>query len=184
MSFFIMLTFAIVLQLNLSGTVTQSVNGTSESNTGTELSQTYENESANIRIQYPANWFSESKNLEYPQMVRFFPMNFIAERYPPVLLGVAVINASNSPNSLNLTQMAYTFETTAQINPDARFINSTLNATLFKGTVPAFQINYYDFSRPYMNTEEMLTGTYLNNTKTGYLLQYYAEPEYFDKYLP
>ncbi len=35
-----------------------------------------------------------------------------------------------------------------------------------------------------MDTEEMITGTFLNNTKTAYILQYYAEPEYFDKYLP
>lgn len=30
----------------------------------------------------------------------------------------------------------------------------------------------------------MIIGTFLNNTKTAYVLQYYAEPEYFDKYLP
>lgn len=64
-----------------------------------------------MRIQYPANWFSETRNLEYPQMVRFFPMEFMAERYPPVVLGIIFLNASNSPISLNLTQVADMFET-------------------------------------------------------------------------
>jgi PsbP-like protein len=184
-SFFIMLTLTVVLSIQptLFETFAQSVNGTFENNTD-ELSQIYENKTANIRIHYPAGWFSESENLEYPQMVRFFPKEFIAEHYPPVVFGIIFLNASNSPISLNLTQMADSFETTAQISPDARFVNSTVNATMFNGTVPAFQINYYDFSRPYMDAQEMITGTFLNNTKTAYALQYYAEPEYFDKYLP
>lgn len=88
-----------------------SVYGTTEGNTTYGLSQTYENETANMRIQYPANWFSETRNLEYPQMVRFFPMEFMAERYPPVVLGIIFLNASNSPISLNLTQVADMFET-------------------------------------------------------------------------
>ncbi len=133
--FFIILALTVLLgiQTSLSGAYAQYV-GTTENNKGNELSQTYENKTANIIINYPANWFSETRNLEYPYMVRFFPKEFLAEHYPPVVLAVAFRNYSNSPNSLNLTQMADAFETPAQINPDARFINSTLNATLFNST--------------------------------------------------
>ena len=166
------------------GLLQHSVYGTTEGNATNELTQTYENETANIRIHYPTNWFSETRNIEYPQTVRFFPTEFMAERYPPVVLGISIFNASNSPIFLNLTQVADIFERPYRMSDDVRIINSTVNATLFNGTVPAFQINHFDFSRPYMDTEEMIIGTFLNNTKIGYVLQYYTEPEYFDKYLP
>ena len=62
-SFFIMLTLMVVLSIQptLFETFAQSLNGTFENNTD-ELSQTYENKTANIMIHYPTNWFSETRN--------------------------------------------------------------------------------------------------------------------------
>ena len=77
-----------------------------------------------------------------------FFLEFMAERYPPVVLGISLLNASNSPISINLAQVVEIFEALLQMSDDVRIINSTMNATLFNGTVPAFQVNHFDFSRP------------------------------------
>ena len=114
---------------------------------GNELSQTYENETANVRIHYPVNWFAETKNLVTPSIVRIFPMDFMSERIPTVELVISVLNGTQSGVSFNLTEMADSLEASVLMNPDSRVINSTMNATLFTGTVPAWEGNYYDFSR-------------------------------------
>ena len=148
-------------------------------NVNTSSYQIYENKTANVRIQYPANWFSETMNLQDFEIVRIFPMDFMAERVVPVGFTIGV----HQMNTYNITE-AYDFILSAiQSLPNSRVINSTTNATLFNGTTPAYIIEAYDFTRPFMDTKDMIIGTVLNNTD-GFILRYYAEPRYFDKYLP
>lgn len=184
-SFFIILALTIVLSIHPTLFANAQYMGRTESNTGNELTQIYENETADIKINYPANWFSETKNLVTPSIIHIFPMDFISERIPSVGLIINVLNGTQSGVSLNLTEMTDFFEATIIMNPDSRVMNSTINATLFNDTVPAWEAIYYDLSRPAFVTKEMTIGTMLPpNYNTGYFLEYYAEPKYFDKYLP
>ena len=54
---------------------------------------TYENETANVGIQHPANWTAEEKNIEFDE-VRIFPNDLFDERISPV--GLVICNTSLS----------------------------------------------------------------------------------------
>ena len=149
---------------------------------------TYENETANMKIQYPSSWIVEIKNLEWPTILRIFPEEFMSERYPSVSLDLSVFDKTTTVKPLpNLSDMAQVTLAGIEAEPDFRLINFTENAnvTLFNGTkaVPAMEAHLYDFSRLFRDSREMDIGTILND-KYVVLFSYDAGQESFDKYLP
>lgn len=151
---------------------------------------TYENETANMKIQYPSSWFAETKNVVWPNILRIFPQEFMAERYPPVSLEIGIFDKTTAANPMvntNLSGLAQDSLDIIEARPDFRLINFTENAnlTLFNGTitVPAFEAYVYDFSRLLVDFQEMSLFIILND-KYVVTFTYDAETESFDKYLP
>jgi hypothetical protein len=58
----------------------------------------------------------------------------------------------------NITEAYESILSSFQSHPNVRVINNTANATLFNGTTPAYVIEAYDFTRPTIDTKDMIIG--------------------------
>ena len=145
---------------------------------------TYDNPEHHVRIEYPANWTAEEKNLELEsQVMRIFPNGFLADRISPVGLEIYDTPRDGSDN-LTLTQLSIDREGYTKTSPYTRFVNST-NTTI--SGLPAYSILYYDFPNPIfttMNQTQKILHTMTLSDNGFFNIVYYSQPEYFDKYLP
>jgi hypothetical protein len=153
--------------------------------------QTYVNETNNFSIQYPSDWIAETKTAdpEKFEVVRIFPQELMADQYPNVSLTVAFL-----PKEVtfipNLTALSEGTLAQIEMTPEFRLINSSLNENVTVSfangtepkTIPAFVTNIYDFSRPFVDSQEMGMAFFINDNLVG--TSYDAVQDSFAKYLP
>ena len=82
------------------------------------------------QIKYPANWITETKNLEDGGgIVRIFPNEFMSERIPSV--GFVIGFGQGTAFTNNITEYAKATKTAVETNPNARVINITTGPNRF-----------------------------------------------------
>lgn len=172
--------------------LTQEAQGTTESSY-----QTYVNETNNFQIQYPSNWFAETKSAfpESFEVVRIYPKELMAERYPTVSFIVGFIPDENATANMggkpNLTGLSKIILAGVEAESDYRLINSStkeknVTVSFANGTepkaIPALVMNDYDFTRLLLDTQEVNIAFIVDDNIVYFT--YDAAKDGFTKYFP
>ena len=149
--------------------------GKSDGQTNSSLIQNYTNPDFNVKLQYPANWTAQEVNLGPNQVVFLFPDDFKGEYSSSVGLTVNIFTDNSFASFDEYFEYRSQFYNGLE---DVRIINES--TTTLAGR-PAYNITYYDYSNN-KNFKALDISTYVDDE--DFILDYYAEPGYFDKYLP
>jgi hypothetical protein len=146
-----------------------------DAQTDNSLYQNYTNPDFNVSIEYPINWTAQEVNLNPNEVVGFYPDEFGREFELPVGLAVTIYHYNYSFTNFDeyfsfVTQYYNAIE-------GIRIVNES-QTTLAER--PVYNITYYDYTGH--NHKRVTVSTYIGNEDI--VLSYYAEPGYFNKYLP